>query len=384
MDTLCKGTCSVCQKNFEVKFRYQMAEKDGDFLYFCSQSCVQTSLNADALHCDCTVCGESFTPTLPYQSQMTDKGPRYVCSMLCKSVNASKIHSSPPAHTPLLFETPTHASKVTPKHDVFIPRRIAVFNHKGGTGKTTTSVNLAAGLAESGKKVLLIDADGQGNVGASLGIRGDQTLYHVLVHGANADEVSIPVRENLDVLTSNELLAAAELYIAGRPNRDRIMKERLGDRVRGYDVVIIDCAPALSLMNQNALVYADSVLIPVACDYLSLVGTKQVLRTLRNVHELLKHDVSMLGVLPTFYDHRNKLSRDAFESLKKNFESRCLPPIRVNVKLKEAPSMRQHIFEYAPESNGAEDYRMLVKTIASMQGKSIANWASPVGQELQP
>ena len=106
------------------------------------------------------------------------------------------------------------------------PRRIAVFNHKGDTGKTTTAVNLAAGLAEAGNKVLLVDADGQGNVGASLGIRGEKTLYHVLVQGTPAHEAAVPVRDDFHVLTSNEALAAAELHLATRPNRDRVMREQ--------------------------------------------------------------------------------------------------------------------------------------------------------------
>jgi chromosome partitioning protein len=246
------------------------------------------------------------------------------------------------------------------------PKRIAVFNHKGGTGKTTTSINLAAGLAESGRRVLLIDADGQGNVGASLGIAGQRTLYHVLVNGAKAAEVAVPVRDGLDVLTSNETLAAAELFLAERPNRDRIMRERLGDACRDYDTVVLDCAPALSLMNQNAMVYADSVVVPVACDYLSLVGVKQVLRTIRNVRELLRHDVELLGVLPTFFDVRNRISREAILTLRQHFEGRCYDPIRINTKLREAPSAKQTIFEYAPKSHGAEDYMRLVRRVTAV------------------
>jgi chromosome partitioning protein len=221
-------------------------------------------------------------------------------------------------------------------------------------------------MAEAGRRVLLIDADGQGNVGASLGIAGQRTLYHVLVNGAQASEVAVPVREGLDVLTSNETLAAAELFLAERPNRDRIMRERLGDACGGYDTVVIDCAPALSLMNQNAMVYADSVVVPVACDYLSLVGVKQVLRTIRNVRELLQHDVQLLGVLPTFFDVRNRISREAILTLRRHFEGRCYDPIRINTKLREAPSAKQTIFEYAPKSHGAEDYRRLVQRVTAI------------------
>ncbi|MBC7171444.1 MAG: AAA family ATPase, partial [Polyangiaceae bacterium] len=260
--------------------------------------CQQRLLSAEGGACVCSVCRKSFSLEYPFQVAVRDGGRSYFCSTECRR---DAIELATEAETPAR------------------PKRIAVFNHKGGTGKTTTAVNLAAGLAEAGKRVLLIDADGQGNVGASLGIRGEKTLYHVLVHGMHADEVAVPVRQNLDVLTSNELLAAAELYLAERPNRDRIMRERLGDRVSGYDVIVLDCAPALSLMNQNALVYADGVLIPVACDYLSLVGVRQVLRTLRNVHQALQHDVQLLGVLPTFFDVRNRISRDSMQALEKHF-----------------------------------------------------------------
>jgi len=298
------------------------------------------------------VCGKRFAFEFPFQVSVTDRGATYYCTMACRNAARAGVSG---------------ITRAGARHNQG-PRRIAVFNHKGGTGKTTTAVNLAAGLADAGHRVLLIDADGQGNVGASLGIRGEHTLYHVLVNGIPADRAAVPVRNNLDVLTSNEMLAAAELHLATRPNRDRIMRERLGERVNGYDVVVIDCAPALSLMNQNALVYADSVLIPVSCDYLSLVGVKQVLRTLKNVRELLKHDVSILGVLPTFHDARAKIARDSIKALEDHFEDRCLPPIRASTKLREAPSLKKTIFEHAPDSHAADDYRRLVEHVRRIRG----------------
>ena len=333
--------CSVCGRSFEVRFRYQTREEAGEFVYFCSQVCQQRSVASD---CECCVCSRRFALEYPYQVAVGDAGKRYFCSTGCR------------AAAPALSGEGCRG-----------PRRIAVFNHKGGTGKTTTAVNLAAGLAESGKRVLLIDADGQGNVGASLGIRGEHTLYHVLSHGVDAADAAVPVRPNLDVLTSNELLAAAEVQLAGKPNRDRILRERLGARVYGWDVVVIDCAPALSLMNQNVLMYADSVLVPVSCDYLSLFGVRQVVRTLRNVRDLLSHEVRLLGVLPTFYDVRNRISHESVAALTDHFGDRCLPPIRVNTKLREAPSKKQTIFEHAPDSNGAKDYLGLVEHIRGLQ-----------------
>lgn len=362
VDTPVHSTCSVCERAFQVRFRYQVREENGSFSYFCSQGCQQASLgyssagttvtSAPAAACACDVCGKKFTLEYPFQVQVKDGAPSHFCTIECRNAARAGVLRVNRAGAPVASG----------------PRRIAVFNHKGGTGKTTTAVNLAAGLAEAGNRVLLVDADGQGNVGASLGIRGEKTLYHVLVQGTSANDAAVPVRDDFHVLTSNEALAAAELHLATRPNRDRVMRERLGDRVVGYDVVVIDCAPALSLMNQNALVYADSVIIPVSCDYLSLVGVKQVLRTLRHVRDLLKHDVMLLGVLPTFYDVRNKIARDAVSALQDHFGDRCLPPIRVNTKLREAPSARQTIFEYAPESHGALDYMGLVDHVRRLRG----------------
>ncbi len=244
-----------------------------------------------------------------------------------------------------------------------VPRYLAVFNHKGGTGKTTTAVSVAAGLAAKGKKVLLVDTDAQGNVSVSLGAGAERSLYHVLVMGLRVADAVKQVRPNLDLLPSNETLAAAELYLAGRQNRDRVLQDRLASAAAGYDFVVLDCSPSLSLMNQNALVFADSVLVPVACDYLSLVGVRQVIKTVKNVNALLHHPVQIWGVLPTFYDSRAKICREAVATLKQHFGERCLPPIRAAIKVKEAPAQGQTIFEYAEDSNAAEDYAVVVQTI---------------------
>jgi chromosome partitioning protein len=240
------------------------------------------------------------------------------------------------------------------------PSRLAIFNHKGGTGKTTTSVSLAAGLASRGFRVLLVDTDSQGNVGVSLGVKAEKTLYHVLVMGVRPADAVAHVRPNLDLLVSNETLAAAELYLAGRQNRDRVLRDRLQSAFAEYDVVLLDCSPSLSLMNQNALVAVDGIVVPVACDFLSLVGVRQVIKTVKNVNQLLHHPVQIHGVLPTFYDARARICRDAVDTLREHFAERVMPPIRQATRLKEAPAQGKTIFEFAPDSPSAQDYRLIV------------------------
>ena len=343
--------CSVCGGSFEVRFRYQVQEESGRFSYFCSQKCQQTSLGRGET-CVCTVCGRGFLFEAPSQVSVGDGERRYRCSVGCKERESTVRRARP-------------------------GRRIAVFNHKGGTGKTTTAIHLAAGFSGAGKRVLLVDADAQGNVAAALGLRPEKSLYHVLVQGVKVSEAILHVGPNLDVLCSNEALAAAELYLAGRPNRDRVLRERMGGGGHDYDVVVIDCAPALSLMNQNALVYADAVVVPVSCDYLSLVGLKQVLKTLRSVRELLGHSVELLGVIPTMLDVRNRSCAEALELLRQHFADRCLPSIRVNARLREAPHAHQTVFDLAPESHGAHDYRALVKHLMGKLEEATVSAAQP-------
>jgi len=247
------------------------------------------------------------------------------------------------------------------------PRVLAVFNHKGGTGKTTTAVHVAAGLAARGAKVLLVDADGQGNVGASLGLEAERSLYHVLVMGLPFEQARVTARPNLDVIVANETLAAAELYIAGQRNRDRVMASRLARAREIYDYVIVDCSPSLSLLNQNALVLADAVLCPVACDYLSLIGIRQVVRTVKHVNKILNHPVNFWGVLPTLFDSRARICNEALDTLKKNFRDVCLDPIHFAIKVKEAPSVGKTLFEYAPNSSAAGDYWRVIERLMQVE-----------------
>ena len=298
----------------------------------------------------CSACGQEFRPAFVYQVAVGNDGQRsYFCSLECRKSG--------------LGDEAFRARRA---------RRVAILNQKGGTGKTTTAVNLAAGVAERGHKVLLIDTDAQGNVGVSLGVHGEKSLYHVLVEGADPTDVSVPVRASLDVITSDATLAAAEIWLARQnpDQRSRVMTKRLNlmQVSRRYDYVVVDCGPSLNLLNQNALSYADEVVIPVTCDYLALVGVKQVLRTIKDVERHLHHAVRVSAVLPTFYDGRTRLAREVLETLQGHFKHKCLEPIRLNTRLAEAPSHKKSIFEYAPQSHGAADYNRVVDWVISSSG----------------
>jgi chromosome partitioning protein len=292
----------------------------------------------------CSGCGKEFQVAYVFQVAVQAGTRRYFCSLECRkgSLGAEAFRARR-------------------------ARRIAILNQKGGTGKTTTAVNLAAGLAERGHEVLLLDTDAQGNVGASLGIRGEKTLYHVIVDGADPVEVSVPVRKQLDVITSDATLAAAEIWLARQDPeaRAQVLMRRLNlmKVTRHYAYVILDCGPSLNLLNQNALTYADEVIIPVTCDYLALVGVKQVMRTIKDVERHLHHAVRVSAVLPTFYDGRTRLAREAYTTLRGHFRDKCLEPVRQNTRLAEAPANRKTIFEYAPESHGASDYKRVVEWV---------------------
>lgn len=349
------AACSVCSKSFVPRFTFQTeSASSGEVRHFCSVACRAPELKPGAkarpenatdtsLHA-CASCSKRFELRYAYQVVAAGRQRRVVCSEACRAALLSA-------------DKPPEAPKRPPL------RTIAVLNQKGGTGKTTTSVSIAAGLAERGHSTLLIDLDAQGNVGVSLGISGPRSLYHVLVDGAKARDVAVPVRKNLDVITSDQTVAAAEIELVNAPDRARVLTRRMAE-IAGpesqYEFIIMDCAPSLSLLNQNALIFAREVLVPVSCDYLALVGVKQILRTLKHVNDVLLHPIEVLGVLPTFFDVRNKISKQAVDALTSYFKGRVLPPIRVNARLKEAPSHKKTIFEYAPDSHGAEDYAAAV------------------------
>ena len=240
-------------------------------------------------------------------------------------------------------------------------KRIAVVTAKGGTGKTTTAINLGHGLALSGRRVLLIDCDPQGNISAAFGLEPEMGLADLLTSGKAAIEYLRPGLYLVD--SGGQRLAEAELFLAGEPRRESRLSDALAG-LRGSDVVICDCSPSINLLNLNALAYVDWAIIPVTMDYFAMLGTRQTLAMMEQVENILQRPTQTLGILPTFYDQRTRISRQMNETLMAEFGSRMFATrIRTNVQLREAQAVGKTIFEHAPYSSGAMDYYLLTKEV---------------------
>lgn len=238
-------------------------------------------------------------------------------------------------------------------------RKIAIITSKGGTGKTTTAINLGHGLALCGKRVLLLDCDAQRNVAIAFDVKGERTLCDLLQYG----EVDvIEARKNLYIVDSGgRELAETEMVLAGKSSRERRLELALKN-LQGCDVVICDCSPTINLININAIAYADEVIIPVSMDYLAQAGARQTMQIIEEINEHSTNKTSIMGILPTFFDARTRLSKEVLESLRGRFREDVFETvIRVNTSLREAPSFNQSIFEYSPMSRGALDYYQLTE-----------------------
>ena len=254
-------------------------------------------------------------------------------------------------------------------------RVIAVANQKGGVGKTTTAINLSACLAEKGQKVLAIDMDPQGNMTSGLGIDKDEVeknIYDLMIGQAGVDEVlQKEAIENLDVIPTSIDLSAAEIELIGVDDKEFIIRNAIAPIKDNYEYIIIDCPPSLSMLTINAMTTADSVLVPIQCEYYALEGLSQLIHTIDLIKERLNPKLEIEGVVFTMYDARTNLSLQVVENVKENLDKNIYKTIIPrNVRLAEAPSYGMPINMYDSRSAGAEAYRYLAEEVIEKEDEN--------------
>ncbi len=247
-------------------------------------------------------------------------------------------------------------------------RIIAVANQKGGVGKTTTTINLSAALAEEGRRVLLVDIDPQGNATSGVGVDKrtvEKTVYELITEKVEYEECVIKTEfDNLSVIPANINLSGAEIDLIDIENREYLLKEILREKAEGFDYILIDCPPSLNMLTVNALTAADSVLVPIQCEYYALEGLSQLIHTVDLVKKKLNPELEMEGVVFTMYDARTRLSMQVVESVKNTLQENIYETIIPrNIRLAEAPSYGMPITAYATHSSGANSYRLLATEV---------------------
>lgn len=249
-------------------------------------------------------------------------------------------------------------------------RVIAIANQKGGVGKTTTAINLSACLAEKGKKVLSIDMDPQGNMTSGLGLDKnsvENTIYDLIIGNVEIDEaIQKEVLENLDIIPTSIDLSGAEIELLDVENKEFIVRNSVSEVKENYDYIIIDCPPSLSMLTINAMTTADSVLVPIQCEYYALEGLSQLIHTVELVRNRLNPKLQIEGVVFTMYDARTNLSLQVVENVKENLQQNIYKTIIPrNIRLAEAPSYGVPINQYDAKSAGAESYMRLADEVIS-------------------
>lgn len=247
-------------------------------------------------------------------------------------------------------------------------KTIAIANQKGGVGKTTTSINLSASLAAKGKKVLVIDTDPQGNTTSGFGVEKndlDNTVYELMLSECSIKECILKdVIDGVSIIPSNVNLAAAEIELIGVDRKEYILKREVEWIKDSFDYIIIDCPPSLSMLTINAMTTADTVLVPIQCEYYALEGLSQLIHTINLVKERLNPDLDIEGVVFTMYDSRTNLSMQVVENVKNNLSQKVFQTlIPRNIRLAEAPSYGMPINAYDPKSAGAEAYMQLAEEV---------------------
>ena len=260
---------------------------------------------------------------------------------------------------------------------------ISVANQKGGVGKTTTAINLAACLALSGQKVLIIDIDPQGNASSGLGVNlreNQKGIYELLAGNASLDQVIYPTEiDTLKIIPSNVDLAGAEIELVGRDHREKILSMALNGVNAEYEFIVIDCPPSLGLLTLNALTVSQSVLIPMQCEYYALQGLNQLLKTLKRIQKSINPDLKVEGILLTMYDNRTLLTSQVENHVKKYFSEFLMKTIIPrNIRLSEAPSHGKPIVLYANRSKGSDSYVELAQeVIQQTKGEMVSPKTEP-------
>ncbi len=266
---------------------------------------------------------------------------------------------------------------------------ITVVNQKGGVGKTTTCINLAAGLAQKNFKVLIIDLDPQSNASLGLNVNVDQyssSIYDVLVHNMDLEQAIVPTYiKNLDIAPASSLLTGAQLEIADLLGRERLLRtsvwKMLNAHSRYYDYILLDCSPSLNLLTINGLVASQCVLIPIQAHYFSLEGMKELFSTLKVVRDRINSELEILGILPCIVDIRKKMTQQILEQLKDYFKEKMLQSmIRMNIALAEASAHGKSIFDFNPYCNGAKDYAQLVEEVVLLTRPELSLLRQGLGE----
>lgn len=269
-------------------------------------------------------------------------------------------------------------------------RLVAILNQKGGVGKTTTTVNLGAALAAEGKNVLLVDLDPQGNLTDHLGVEVPEdagTIYDVLTNAVPLAKVALPTgTKRLEILPGDEDLAAVEVEIADRKGRETLLRRAFEDVPAGWwDWVLVDCPPSLGLLTLNAMAACPEVLITLQTEYFALRGLGQLTRIVGMVQESIHPALHISAIIPTLVNPVTNLAKEVIEEVREHFGDLVLETrIRQNVRLAEAPGHGQHIFQYAPQSPGATDYRALARELLARAAAGATKQAASKAQEAAP